>query len=90
MGHLGVSQLYSDQKNMDIILLHHARHGEALTKRRVTFLILCWKGRHRERARMYKHEYERFLSLSQTEQQRLIAKAKEEIERQRVILKVSI
>ena len=90
MGHLGTSQLYSDQKNMNIILLHHEKHGEPLTKSRVNFLILCWKDRHRERAREYQKRYYEFLHMSQTQQQAEIEKAKMEIQKEYVTLEVTM
>jgi len=90
MGHLGTSQIYSDQKNFNIILLHHEKHGEPLTKSRVNFLILCWKDRHRERAREYQKRYYEFLRLSPTQQQEAIEQAKREIQKEYVTLEVTI
>ena len=90
MGHLGVSQIYSDQKNMNIILLHHANHGESITKSRVNFLIACWRDRHRERAREYQKRYYEFLRLSPTQQQEAIEQAKREIQKEYVTLEVTI
>jgi len=90
MGHLGTSQIYNDQKNFNIILLHHEKHGEPLTKSRVNFLILCWKDRHRERAREYQKRYYEFLRLSPTQQQEAIEQAKREIQKEYVTLEVTI
>ena len=90
MGHLGTSQIYSDQKNFNIILLHHEKHGEPLTKSRVNFLILCWKDRHRERAREYQKRYYEFLRLTPTQQQEAIEQAKQEIQKEYVTLEVTM
>ena len=90
MGHLGVSQIYSDQKNMNIILLHHEKHGEAITKQRVNFLIFCWKNRHKERARDYQARYYQFLRMSRTQQQTEIENAKMQIQKEYVTLEVTM
>jgi len=90
MGHLGTSQLYSDQKNMNIILLHHDKHGEAITKQRVNFLIFCWKNRHKERARDYQKRYYEFLRMSQTQQQTEIENAKQQTQKEYVTLEVIV
>ena len=88
MGHLGTSQIYSDQKNFNIILLHHEKHGESLTKSRVNFLIMCWKNRHRKRAREYQKRYYEFLRLTPTQQQLAIQQAKQEIQKEYMTLEV--
>ena len=89
MGHLGTCQIYSFEKNRAIILLHHEKHGEATTKQRTSFLILCWKGRHRETARQLKTEYDNFLRLPEYKQKDELEQAKKLIERQYVTLEVT-
>lgn len=51
-GSLGVSTIFSDGKNWRIIMEHYEKNPK-LTMRQVTFLVLCWKGNNRERARKY-------------------------------------
>ena len=52
MGRLGVSTSFTDGKNWDIIVKHYQKNPQ-LTMKQVTFLVLCWKGKNRERARKY-------------------------------------
>lgn len=90
MGHLGTCQIYSFEKNRAIILLHHEKHGKEITKSRVNFLIMCWKGMHRETARQLKTEYDNFLSLPEYQQKQELEHAKNLIERQYVTLEVTM
>jgi hypothetical protein len=55
MSNLGVHTYYSDQQNMQIIREHYTQ-DPTHTKAQVAFLILCWKGAARERARQYYQE----------------------------------
>ena len=87
MGHLGVSQIYSDEKNMAIILTRYAENPE-LTRKQVHFLIVCWKGRHRLRARQYFQQLKEFMRLPREEQQKRIEEAKQFLKREYTELKV--
>ena len=89
-GHLGVSQIYSEEKNYCIILLHHDKHGKEITKSRVNFLILCWKGLWREKARTLRDKYYEFLGLSESDQKLAIEFAKEKIKESFVTLEVTM
>jgi hypothetical protein len=88
MGHLGVSTINSFEKNYMIIINHHANHGEQITKQRVVFLIVCWKGKYREIARQLKDKYMEFLRMSQSEQLTEIGNAKQYLSSQ-IITEVS-
>jgi hypothetical protein len=89
-GHLGVSQIYSFEKNRAIILTHHEKHGEAITKQRATFLIVCWKGIHRETARQLKEEYDKFLRLPEYKQKQEVEQARKLIQSQYITLEVTM
>ena len=89
MGHLGVSQIYSDEKNMAIILSKYEQNPE-LTRKQVQFLIVCWKGRHRLRARQYFRQLKEFMRLPKEEQQKRIEEAKQFLKNQYAELKVVI
>jgi len=63
MAQLGVSQKFSDEKNMEIIKEKYAQNKEQ-TKKQVDFLVFIWKGDQRNRARKYK-AYLRELELKE-------------------------
>ena len=51
---------------------------------------MCWKNRHRERAREYQKRYYEFLRLSPTQQKEAIEQAKQEIQKEYVTLEVTM
>ena len=68
MGKLGVSVKNTDERNKEIIARRYQEDPQT-TMKQVQFLIVCWKGKDRERARAYydwlkgisKSEIERYL-----------------------------
>jgi len=74
---LGVSQVFSDDKNLAIILTKYQSEPD-LTMRQTTFLCLCWNRsiQHRARAKYYLEFLKSFTRSPKDIQQQALEKAK--------------
>jgi hypothetical protein len=62
MGKLGVKQVFTDEKNMEIIAEKFKADPDA-TLKQVKFLVVCWKGQHDIRAKLYRECVESWLGI---------------------------
>jgi len=87
MGHLGVSQSYSDKKNLAIIIKKYVNDPET-TMKQTTFLCLCWKGKHRERAKSYLEALKAFRQMTKEQQKAVLEECERALEDSYITKKV--